>query len=1273
MEQAERLSAILAYLNLSDGSPSVAFQQNVNEFYRHAASERPDLLLRQALAESARRVAGQSAAFANLAQAEAVLSLTHDRLIPAYRDFHRDLLAHLSDADLLGPFFLVRLYEAVLAQHGSWHQADRIVAGSIARLNDYLGHRPIAVLEGKVRHEPYEHERLRPVPVYLRGAGVAVGRYQRLVAGALEILAQTDRELLFEVAWDADRMEELAIDPRAHDHGHPANRRPGYTYGEWDPHRLDRHGDFCRFIARSFLLESLLDWIGTENGDAAERAFDAAAALAGTMLLASGISGPNPHARSGELDLGRLVARVARARDRFYFDVLTRAPAARRERLEKEAARYRQPFGAVRQFLNHFVGRQQAEQASRERLSRLFARIGFQAASRRQTERILVPAARMRSAIRADLRQCLRAADQGDVASAIALLKSVRSALDRAIDCGALVDPWNILGFQGQYSLFPQPEHSVPDPRVPDLLELMSEIFSVGGTVAQAAAAAGTEEQFQEVEHLLRQWAGWWDRFATTAVAGIPRVSGQESVDAGLFVARALVEWRRHGRSADPYFWRRHQTEFSTPQACASVIDALLARGDLSSAMNLLMHWFHQSDDIPLEERDFSALSACRRWLARAMPGATDSAGFALVERFFDSLEANTEEWRRAPLIEEEDGEGTSQNRRDADDVFRAAYENMTFSDTALDGEEGTTMERGGTRPWEDEWSLLADSLAPRLRFLEMLADLWRSAALADVPPSHQGSWRERVEAWAREAQAERRSLARLRQWLAQRSVPEPSGSPESMLDFERQRTAREGLLHATISATIAMGHAERMLRAHARMPVDAQALTWEGPALEMERAFLTGDRDEVRSALARFLPLLSSVSLLYVPLDHGGNPSEVFECRYLRDVLRHWARRLPRRGLYRETFDLLRAALRAERARPSSARQVTEFNLLFPDGFEAVIRHLAQSLDRWSIREDDSKVTAVVAAVVGRFSRLWLAYVASVPLSEIERNLDQNDWDSTIDFIREHGRELFTQQFLGLGNVRAVLHDGPETFLRRVLEEETEPALPHLAHALQNGRSLERTARQLAFVLRVIERHYDVYLEYNRATTQSDYGDNLFLLLEQLRLLARYEQQEWALEPAYLAHRVLVGHGQLSAAGHLDEAFRRETAPAADQLEQSLRELEATQGMRLSSLSDRIAERFVRPLALHRIIAQVPLVRRELDRGDSDSSLPLGWEREVEAFHDSVGSVGPDLPRWIESLEEAIDASEEEGEAPAYGREDFSLTLEDFLQQMGDWSSRAD
>src|SRR5262249_9715343 len=157
--------------------------------------------------------AGSSAAFRNVSQATAALDLAQ-RLLPVYRDFHHDLLAHLGDEDVFGPFFLTRALETILRlrHDDEWPTLDAIVA----RLNDLVGHRPVALLETRPQGEPYEHERHRPLPLYLKGAGVAFGRYHDVVERALKILQETDPSLLHEASFNLDQLDEMALDLRAY-------------------------------------------------------------------------------------------------------------------------------------------------------------------------------------------------------------------------------------------------------------------------------------------------------------------------------------------------------------------------------------------------------------------------------------------------------------------------------------------------------------------------------------------------------------------------------------------------------------------------------------------------------------------------------------------------------------------------------------------------------------------------------------------------------------------------------------------------------------------------------------------------------------------------------------------------------------------------------------------------------------------------------------------------------------------------------------------------
>src|SRR5262249_24745378 len=142
--------------------------------------------------------ASGSGAFRDVKQAKAVLELTFTKMLPAYRQHHADLLFHLSDRELFQPFFLVRVFEAVFLQGPPWSDERRILTDALRLLNDYVGHRPVAILETRPKGEPYDHERVRPIPLFLRGAGVSWGPYRDLISQALEILLATDSALLAE-------------------------------------------------------------------------------------------------------------------------------------------------------------------------------------------------------------------------------------------------------------------------------------------------------------------------------------------------------------------------------------------------------------------------------------------------------------------------------------------------------------------------------------------------------------------------------------------------------------------------------------------------------------------------------------------------------------------------------------------------------------------------------------------------------------------------------------------------------------------------------------------------------------------------------------------------------------------------------------------------------------------------------------------------------------------------------------------------------------------
>ncbi len=447
---------------------------------------------------------------------------------------------HQTDSALWRPLFIGRAVEAVLTEGAPWNESPRIVAGALARLNDYLGYRPVAVLETH-KHEPYPHERVRPVPLYIAGAGVAAGKYHELIEQTLEILRATDADLLTAAWFDPNLLEELAFDSRAYDFNHPVNRRPNYHFGQWDPHHIDNQGRYRRFVIQQCTLDAVLTRMEkSSNLPHDQLLFEAGAVLAGTILMASGTTGSGPDTHDSSVSLATLLPHIAGYRDQFYDRLIAGLSGEHRQRLQAEAETGRQPFASARQHLNSQLSRLRALQLQHVELALLFARLGFSEAAERQAQIVPAASARMICQMQCLLTSGHHAADCGRLADGFAALAQVEDLLRRAINCGAVIDPWNILGFGGQFSLFPAVENSIPDPRVDELLDLIDQIFALYSRLWHEAATAEDKLLLEQLPGAFRKLALWWDKFATTTVEGIPHISGADAHVAAGRVARCL-------------------------------------------------------------------------------------------------------------------------------------------------------------------------------------------------------------------------------------------------------------------------------------------------------------------------------------------------------------------------------------------------------------------------------------------------------------------------------------------------------------------------------------------------------------------------------------------------------------------------------------------------------------------------------------------------------------------------------------------------------------
>jgi hypothetical protein len=1259
LDAAAPLEGILGYLNFSQGKPDARVQRQLNDAFGFLSEEgvdEPWRVLHTALEWKLTTLQqGGASAFQDSSQARAVVGRAWNDVLPAYREHHRDLLFHLPDRELFQPFFLARVLEAVAAQGGPWEQAERITLGALAALNDYVGYRPLAVLESRPKGEPYDHERVRPVPIFLRGAGVGWGRYHELVFAALDILKATDRDLLAEAYFDLDLLDELAFDPRAYDHAHPANRRPNHVFGEWDPHHLDGQGRFRRYVCRQIVLDALLARVSsfelqvssknpkpeTRNS---ELLFESAAALAGTILMGATLCGSSPTTHDSTVSIAKLMPVIARVRDGFYKALLERLDGPHADRLRDEAKRLRQPFGGARQHLNQVLATHRAEQLQQRHLSLIFAVMGYPEVSRAQAGRIPAASVRVLSEILSRLTTGQLLVDRHELDKAAALLPEIEDLLHRGIQCGALVDPWNILGFQGNFPLFAAVEDTVQDPRVHDLLHVMEQTFALYARLLSEAAAAGNKMLDESLRPRLRRLAGWWDRFATHEVSDLDEVHGGEAAESAEHVAKALARWRERGEhAADLAFWREHLADFTSPKSFALVVDALLRKKDYRAAMGLLMNWLSQATEIPIEEGQYSFPVLALRWMLEVTGGHEGEAGetaWPLVQKFFDYLEANAESYWEVPELSAELTGSASHPKDDEENPFEAAYEGVTYRDSTDDGTEGSLQEGGPQKEFDLEAE--AEELSDRLVFLSTVCRLWQIASRQARRGPREERARQLLAPWKVTAFHFQERLLALLDKLHEFPVPKPMGTHESLVEYDERREIKDHLLETTVATCVEATLALRALRGATEDPPPLPSgwrakVDWETLARHLGQGILTGDVERVRSLLPDFIEAFKGEPVLYTPLDAGGNPRQILRARLAQITIRSLLETLPRLGLLRENHRLLRAAREMEETNAPPGRKITEFDKLFQAGFQAVVEAVIESAATWPAESERPRtLVQLLEGVSQPFLFLWMEHSKTLRLSVLETVTGDKDWDGLRRFVERYGRDLFHARFMALGNLRGILHHGIGRWLD-ALAEEPDPLHPiKLLDELNKKIKRPTAERWLELVLQAVIENYEEYKDYNATTTQSDYGENLHLLLDFFRLKTKYERESWQLRPLVLAHEMLARKRQPEAALLWQGAFIHLTRASAEQLVAECRRLEQKHGVVLRTIADRVEERFVKPLAADRLCALVePAMEEARTAAPADGFARL--QRELEPFVQNPSGAGLDVPPWLRRLENEV------------------------------------
>ena len=267
---------------------------------------------------------------------------------------------------------------------------------------------------------------------------------------------------------------------------------------------------------------------------------------------------------------------------------------------------------------------------------------------------------------------------------------------------------------------------------------MVGDIFALYVRIQKEAAAAGDDgpaaERSRESLDALARLVGQVRHHRGRLGRGHFR-PGRRSNRPTTWPPRCGPGTRRAPRPATWPSGAQHVEQFRSPKAYALVVDALLDHRDPVAAMALLVQWLSQAEEIPLVEEDYSFHDLALDWMEDLWERRSDRRPATAGRPATAAARSSAGRWRgsssttwkptprsigkcRASSWPPRRSEPTSRPRKtpeaeDEDDLFGAAYEDVTYRDSTDDGVEGEMLEgRRRTPPTSSWWARPSGSSA---------------------------------------------------------------------------------------------------------------------------------------------------------------------------------------------------------------------------------------------------------------------------------------------------------------------------------------------------------------------------------------------------------------------------------------------------------------------------------------------------------------------------------------------------------------------------------